>query len=392
MTDDITSLPGRVRRIEVDGKTVFLVGTAHVSQESVQDVRDTVAAVHPDAICIELCHARYRAMKQRDSWQKMDIFKVIKQRKALFLMAQLILTSFYRRLGRQFGVEPGAEMMEGARLAEETGAHLVLADRNIEITLKRVWGHLGWWHKFKMMTQVTVALVMGEDVEPEMIEKLKEQDQLDTLMASFADAYPEVKRRLIDERDTYLAQKIREAPGPQVVAVIGAGHVTGIERHIHQDADLEPLLQLPRRSMVGRILKWGIPAAILALLIYGFFKGGMQHSLESVYIWIGVNGILSALGAAIAMGHPLTVLSSFIAAPLTSLNPMVAAGWVAGLVQAWVRTPTVADLERLPEDIGSLKGFWSNPVCRILLVVVLANLGSAAGTWLAGFWIAARTL
>lgn len=392
MSEETIQLPERVRLVEVEGKTVYLVGTAHVSQESVQDVRDTIQAVHPDTIAIELCHARYRAMKQRDSWQKMDIFKVIKQRKALFLMAQLILTSFYRRLGKQFGVEPGAEMMEGARLADETGANLVLADRNIEITLKRVWGHLGWWHKLKMMTQVTVALIMGEDVEPEMIEQLKEQDQLDTLMASFADAYPEIKRRLIDERDTYLAQKIRTAPGERVVAVIGAGHVNGIVEHIQQEEDLEPLLQMPPRSIVPTLLKWGIPLAIVALLVYGFFKGGAQHSLESVYIWVGVNGVLSALGAAIAFGHPLTVVSSFVAAPLTSLNPMVAAGWVAGLVQAWVRTPTVADLERIPEDIGSLKGFWSNPVCRILLVVVLANLGSATGTWLAGFWIAARTL
>jgi pheromone shutdown-related protein TraB len=322
----------------------------------------------------------------------MNIFRVIRQGKSLFLLAQLILTSFYRRLGQQFGVEPGAEMMEGARLSEETGAQLVLADRNIEITLKRVWGHLGLWHKFKMITQVGVALLVGEDVEPEMIEQLKEQDQLDTLMATFADAYPEIKRRLIDERDTYLAQKIRSAPGQTVVAVVGAGHVAGIEQHIHHETDLEPLLQMPPRSIFPVLLKWGIPLAIIALLVYGFFKGGAQHSLESVYIWVGVNGVLSALGAALAFGHPLTVVTSFFAAPLTSLNPMVAAGWVAGLVQAWVRTPTVADLERLPEDIGSLKGFWSNPVCRILLVVILANLGSAAGTWLAGFWIAARTL
>lgn len=392
MAEETIQLPARVRTVDVEGRTVYLVGTAHVSRDSVEDVRRTIEAVRPDAVCIELCHARYRAMKQRDSWQRMDIFKVIRQRKALFLMAQLILTSFYRRLGQQFGVEPGAEMMEGARLAEATGAQLVLADRNIEITLKRVWGHLGLWHKLKMMTQVAVALVTGEEVEPEMIEQLKEQDQLDALMASFADAYPEVKRRLIDERDTYLAQKIRGAPGDSVVAVVGAGHISGIERHIHQDEDLEPLLEMPPRSWVPTFLKWGIPAAVLALLVYGFFKGGAQHSLESVYIWVGVNGVLSALGAALAFGHPLTVLTSFVAAPLTSLNPMIAAGWVAGLVQAWIRTPTVADLERLPEDIGSLKGFWSNPVCRILLVVALANLGSALGTWLAGIWIAARTL
>jgi pheromone shutdown-related protein TraB len=383
-------LPASVSHINSNGKNVYLVGTAHVSKKSVEDVRNTIEAVRPDTVCVELCAARHKAIVQRNDWKQMNIFKVIKEKKALFLLAQLILSSFYRMIGKQLGVQPGAEIIEGILRAEKNGSELVLADRDVEITLKRVWGHLNLWNRLKMAAQILAGLLFVEKIDENMIEDIKKKDQLETILETFTRSFPEVKKRLIDERDIYLAQKIRNAPGTTIVAVVGAGHVPGIKQHIHGHMALEPLIEIPPKSVIPAILKWAIPVLIAALLVAGFFKGGTQHGIESIYIWILVNGVLAALGAAIALAHPLTILASFIGAPLTSLNPMIAAGWVAGLVQAWVKKPTVSDFEELPTAITSLKGFWTNPVCKILLVVVMANLGSSLGTFISGGWITAR--
>ncbi len=241
------------------------------------------------------------------------------------------------------------------------------------------------------MFHLLTGLFVGADIDGDAIEELKDRDQLENVLKSFSEAFPEIKHRLLDERDIYLAEKIREAPGQIIAAVVGAAHVPGIERAIGERHPLEPLRQVPPRSSWGAILKWGIPGIIVALLVAGFVRDGAQHSVGSIQIWFLVNGTLSALGAALALAHPLTILSAFLGAPLTSLNPMIAAGWVAGLVQAWVKKPTVQDLEELPKAVASVKGFWMNPVSRILLVVVLANVGSSLGTFIAGVWIARRT-
>jgi len=390
-TADNIALPQRVAHVKVDDKDVYLVGTAHLSNESVEDVQTTVDLVKPDAIAVELCQGRYQAMTQADNWGKMNIFKVVRQKKAVFLLAQLIMTSFYRRLGEKLGIQPGAEMLKGIELAKETDAQLVLADRNIEITLKRVWGYLGFWNKVKLFFQLAMGVFSQEEIDSDMIEELKKQDQLEAVMAEFAGKFPEIKRRLIDERDTYLAQEIRTAPGKTIVAVVGAGHVPGITEQVQQDHCLDELKKLPPKSRWLPLLKWGLPLVILALLFYGFTKG-TEHGFENIYIWFLVNGVLSALGAALAFAHPVTILSALLAAPLTSLNPFFAAGWVAGIVQAVIKKPKVSDLEDLPDAIGTIKGFWTNPVTRILLVVALANLGSVVGTWIAGAWIAARSV
>jgi pheromone shutdown-related protein TraB len=211
-------------------------------------------------------------------------------------------------------------------------------------------------------------------------------------MAEFAEQFPQIKHRLIDERDIYLAQKIRSAPGEKIVAVVGAGHCKGIKKYIHQDNNLNELLEIPKKSIVPKLIGWGIPVLILTLFAYGFYRHGTEFLNKNLWIWFLGNGIPSAIGALIALAHPLTILSAFLFAPLTSLNPLIAAGWVAGLVQALVKRPTVNDFEDLPNAIYSVKGFWMNPVTRILLVVVFANLGSVIGTWFSGFWIAARSV
>ena len=383
-------IPSRVKRLDLGARQVYLVPTAHVSTKSVDDVRRTIEAVRPDVVCVELCEARYKNILDREGWKKTNIVKVIRQGKAMLLLASLVMAAFQKRIGDRLGVKPGAEMIEAIQGARATDARLVLADRDIQTTLKRTWARLGFWNKSKMLFQLTASLFAGEEIDEETVEQLKEEEKLGDILRLLADELPNLKETLIDERDVYLAQKIRESAGQRTVAVLGAGHVPGVLGHLDREHDLAPLEEVPRAGWPGKVIKWAVPGLIVALFVYGFLTGGAEQSLESVYIWILVNGVLSALGAAIALGHPLTIASAFVAAPLTSLNPMIAAGWVAGLVQCVVKKPTVEDLEGLPEAIGSVKGFWLNPTTRILLVVVLANLGSVVGTFVSGSWIAAR--
>jgi pheromone shutdown-related protein TraB len=391
MSNTLT-LPERVSHITLDGKDIYLVGTAHLSRESVEDVRKTIEQVQPDTICVELCKARYTTITQKDIWEKMDIFKIIREKKAALLLAQLILTSFYRRLGQKLGIQPGAEMLEAIKLAEERNTQLVLADRDIGITLKRVWGYLGFWNKLKLMMNLTMAVFSKEPIDDATIEKLKEKDQLESVMVEFADKFPEIKKRLLDERDVYLSQKVRSATGKTIVAVVGAGHVKGISSHILKEESIEELTKVPRKSALSMIIAWGVPTIIVGLIIVAFFTRGVEHSLENIYIWVLVTGSLSAIGAAAALAHPLTILSAFLAAPITTLHPMIASGWVAGLVQAWIKKPTVADFEDLPDAVETIRGFWINPVIKILLIAAFSNLGSMLGVYISGIWIAARSV
>ena len=383
-------MPSSATEVALEGKTIVVVGTAHVSAKSVQDVRDAVGALKPDTIAIELCEPRYQGMVKKNAWRETNLFNVVRQGKATFLLAQLALQAFYRRLGKQLEVEPGAEMLAGAACAEETGARLELIDRRIDVTLKRVWRHLGFWTRLRLVGTMVGAMFSSDEVGGDDIEALKQQDQLESLMGEMGKAFPEIKKRLIDERDVYLAQKLRALPGKKIVAVVGAGHVPGMLRSIRQDEPIDELDTLPARSRWSKIWPWLVPATVVGLVAWGFFRGGMEQGVDSIMIWVVVNGTCAALGAALALAHPFSIMAAFAAAPITSLNPTIAAGWVSGLVQAWIRPPSVGDFEKLPEALETFRGFVGNPIVRILLVVALSNLGSSLGTFLALPWIASR--
>ncbi len=388
--DILERLKGKLVRVEYGEKEIYILGTAHVSKDSVREVREAINEIRPDTVCVELCEARYESMFNEDKWKNMDIVKVVKQNKAFYLLMQLILSSFYKKIGDKLGVRPGADMIEAVYAAREIGAEIVLADRDVNITLKRVWGYLGFFKKIKLIGLMVSSIFSTEEITEQDIEKLRQKDQLEIALEEVASSLPEVKQRLLDERDIYLAEKIKSAPGKKILAVVGYGHVNGIVSNIPKENDLTPLETVPKKGKIAQFLKWLIPILIIGLLIYGFIKGGKDLSIESISLWIGINGTLSALGVALALAHPITIVSAFLAAPITSLNPMVAAGWVAGLVQAWVRKPKVQDIEELPHAILSVKGFWTNPVTKILLVVAFANIGSSIGTFLAGSMIASR--
>ncbi len=378
--------------LEIDDRKIHLVGTAHVSAQSVEDVRHVLAEVDPECVAVELCPARLQTLTQREAWLQLDVLQVLRDGKAMLLLSSLVMTSFQRRIADKLGVVPGAEMLAAVEWAKEHDRELLLIDRDIQATLKRTWAGLGFFTRLKTLFQMIGGLFVGDDLSQEDIEQLKQEGQLTDMLESLARALPAVKETLIDERDRYMAEKLRRGARPLTVAVVGAGHGPGIREQLQHEHDLEALERIPDPPWWPRLLQWGIPIAIVGLLAYGFVQGGIGESARSLGVWFGVNGTLSALGAAAAFGHPLTVVSAFLAAPLTSLNPMVAAGWVAGLVQAWVKRPTIRDLENLPNEITTVRGFWHNPVSRVLLVVALANLGSMLGTWIAGSWILARTL
>ena len=364
-------------------KEIILVGTAHVSKESAQLVGGVIESEKPDTVCIELCEARYQSIRQKEKWLDTDIIKVIKEKKSFLLLSNLLLASFQKRIADKFDIVPGAEMIKAIDAAEAVGARIHLADRNIRITLAKTWRAMGLWGKIKLLFHLLLSLGEIEEITEKDIEKMQQQDVLESLLADVGKSLPVLRDILIDERDQYLTHKIRTAPGHKIVAVVGAGHVPGIKKYWNEEIDINRLNQIPPKGKLSGLLKWIIPLGILVLFVWGFYHGGTHVGTNMITWWIMANGILAGLGAAIALAHPLTILSSILAAPLTSLNPMIAAGWVSGLVEAVSRKPKVRDFENLSSDILSVKGFWKNKITRILLVVVFTNLGSAIGTFVA---------
>jgi len=378
-----TSNNHSIHSIDINDKKITILGTAHVSKESAGLVTSVINEQRPDTVCVELCESRYKSIKQKQKWQETDIIKVIREKKTFLLLSNLMLASFQKRIAEKFDLRPGEEMIKAIETAELTGAEIHLVDRDIRVTLRRTFRNLGIWGKIKLFVQMIFSLGQIDDITEEDIENMKQKDALESILSEVGKKHPVIKKVLIDERDKYLACKIRNAPGNNIVAVVGAGHLPGIKKYIDQKIDIQELEQLPPKSKASVVLKWGFPSLILMLFILGFFFGGTHAGTHMIKWWLLANGLLAGIGALAALAHPLTIGSSILAAPLTSLNPMIAAGWVSGMVEALVRKPKVKDIVNLPEDILTVKGFWKNKVTRILLVVVFTNMGSAIGTFVA---------
>lgn len=372
-----------IHQLTFDDKQITFIGTAHVSRESAALVTQVIEEVKPDTVCVELCSSRYEALTKKDRWKDMDLLKVIKEKKAFLLLSNLMLASFQKRIGQKLGIKPGEEMVKAIQAAEAVGARLHLADRDIRTTLARTWHHMGLWTKVKLIGQLVVSMGEVDKIEEQDVERMKNQDVLETLLSEIGDVLPELRSILIDERDQYLAHKTRTAPGKKIVSVVGAGHIPGIKKYWNRPVDTDALDKMPPKSRLTRFLKWAIPSLILGLIVLGFFAAGPVAGTQMIKWWVLANAVLAGLGAALAFAHPLTILSAVAASPVTSLNPMIAAGWVAGLVEVLVGKPKVRDFESLGQDILSMKGFWQNKITRILLVVVLTNIGSAMGTFVA---------
>ena len=373
-----------VTRLVFEGKEILLIATAHVSKESVELVKQVIEEERPDSVCIELDEGRYQNIKNPKAWENTDIIKVIKSKRVGFLLANLALGSYQKRIAQKLDTPVGGEMLQGIKSAEETGAELVLADRSIQTTFLRIWRKLSLIEKAKLITSF---IIPGDDDDDELtdsdLQELLQKDMLESALSDMRKEFPKIGDILVSERDQFLAAKIKAAPGKKVVAVLGGAHVPGVTEEIHKKQDIESINVVPPKKKIGKVIGWAIPAVILFLILYAFamnFETGMQQ-LSSWVLW---NGALAALFTALFLGHPLSILTAFVAAPITSLNPMLACGWFAGLVQATVKKPTVQDVMNVHTDIFSLKGLYRNRFLKALMIVVFANIGSSIGTFVAG--------
>lgn len=372
-----------ITRLVKDGKEIIVVGTAHVSHQSVDLVTQVIEQEKPDTVCLELCQSRYQSITRSNEWQETDLFKAIRQKKAFLLLSNFFLAYFQKKIGQRVGITPGQEILSAIQAAAAVGAEIQLVDRDVRTTLLRAWRSMGLWMKLKLLGHLLTSLGELEEIDEQQIEKMKQEDVLGGMLAELGQSFPTIARVLIDERDQYLAHQVRTAPGEKIVAVVGAGHVPGIKKYWEQPVDLEQLNQVPPPGKIAGAIKWGLPMLIVAIFVAGFFRAGQAAGTDMLKWWILANASLAAMGAAAALAHPLTVVSAALAAPITSLNPMIAAGWVSGLVEAFLGKPRVRDFENLTEDISSVKGFWKNKITKILLVTVFTNVGSAVGTFVA---------
>ncbi len=378
-----------VTRITLGEREIILLGTAHVSRDSVDEVKQVIHDEEPDHVCVEIDAQRYKTLTEGQDWSKLSIDKVLKERKGFLLLANLVLQAFQKKLGENLGVKPGEEMKAAIDAAAEGEIPHTLADREIQITLRRAWSHSSLWNKMKMIASLLASIFSNEKLSEDEIEQLKQKNALQDMMEELADYLPSVKEVLIDERDRYLAANIFNAPGSRIVAVIGAGHVRGIIEWLYAfhesraETDLEEISNVPSPPKMNRILPWIIPAVIVGLIAAGFIHSGWNQGLRMFLYWVVVNGALSSVGAIVALAHPLTVLLSFIAAPFTSLNPTIGVGIVTGLFEGYIRRPRVSDFENIQTDILSVRGFFRNRFTHALVVFFLSSVGSAAGTFIA---------
>lgn len=366
---------------EDSNRRITIVGTAHVSKSSAELVEQTIREQMPDTVCIELCQSRYDNLTNPESWRNTDLFEIIKSGKTYLLLSQLVLSAFQKRIADKIGIRPGEEIRRAIEVSQELNIKISLIDREVKTTLKRAWHNASLLSMVKLMSSLFLSLFSKEEVTEDQIEKLKDHHDLTVVINEFGENLPGVKKALIDERDQYLIAKIKQNESNNIVAVVGAGHTPGMIKNYGKEISIEKLDEIPPSPLSFKILKYSIPILVIAVFIWGFFNLDTKKSFEIFLVWFLANGIFSALGTLIALGHPLTILTAFIAAPFTSLNPTIAAGWVAGLVESFLRKPKVRDLETIAQDLSSIKGVYKNQISRILLVVILANLGSTIGTF-----------
>jgi pheromone shutdown-related protein TraB len=369
-----------IQHIALENKDITLVGTAHVSYESAEEVRRTVEEIHPDAIAIELDQGRYNAMTQGKSWEKTDITQIIKQKKVGFLLANILLSSYQDRLAKQMDVRVGEEMRVAIELAHERDIEILCIDRDIQTTFLRIWRTLRLKDKWNLLIALVTSVFDDAKISEQEIEKLKEGDMIQAMISEFAGKFPSIVETLVYERDQVMAYQLKHNENEKIVAVVGAAHVSGIVKNIAMEYELQPLLSLPLKSQSSKYVTYIVPGILVVLLVLSSLKVP-SLALNTILRFVLINGTFAALGTLVAFGHPLSILTAFVMAPVGALSPVLATGWFAGLMEAWVRKPKVEDFLRINTDASSVKGFWKNRVLRILLVVIFANLFATIGTF-----------
>ena len=382
--------------LNLQDRKIVLIGTAHVSEESVKEVSQAITEIKPDCVSIELDEKRCESIKNPEKFRQLDIIKVLKNKQGFLLLANLVLSSFQKRMGQNVGVKPGDEMVSAMNTAEELGIQTKMVDRPIQVTLRRAWAKNSLWGKCKLLAALLSSAFSKEEISENQIEELKDRSEMDYMMNELSEYLPTVKQVLIDERDKYLASQIWDSPGKSVVAVLGAGHLPGVQAHLESIAagkettDVEEISKIPPKTIGSKIVGWIIPVIIIGLIAAGFIFGGRRIGSDMALSWFLWNAIPAAIGTLIAGGHPLTILIAFVSAPFTSLCPVIGVGFVTGIFQAIICKPKVEDMEKLTDDVSSIKGFYKNRILRVLLVFFLSSFGSMLGTFIGGANVATK--
>jgi len=388
-----------IERMRRDGVDYVILGTAHVSRASVHAVEALLETEHFDAVAVELCASRAHGIRDPEAFKQLDLFQVIRQGKAGMVAASLVLGSFQKRLAAQYGIEPGAEMKAAMDGADARNLPVWLVDREVGTTLKRAWRSVGFFQRFGLLAGMLGSVFEREEIAEADIEKLKESDLLESAFSEFATNSAPLYHALIAERDTFMAARLREngmrmdpdAPTRKVLVVIGAGHLKGMSEQLaHQHGDAQGLADdlavTPPASPWPKILAVGLVLAIFVAIGFAFYRSPSLGA-DAVKSWILLTGGLSALGALIAGGHPLSIVAAFVAGPLKPFRPGIPSGAFSAMAEAWIRKPRVIDFEHLRDDITHWTGWWKNRVARTLLNFFLVCMGTIAGEYIAGFHI-----
>ena len=392
-SDDLLS--GQPHRIvERDGVRYTLLGTAHVSQASVAAVEKAIDSGRYDAVAVELDAQRLQAMTDPEALARLDLVQVIRKGRVALFAANLALAAYQRRLASQLGIEPGAELKQAVGLARAQHLPVYLIDREVGTTFKRASARLGWFGKFKLAGGLLTGLFASDEVGEEEIEKLKQGDMLEASFGDFASESPELYETIIAERDRYMATRLREEGGQgarSVLAVVGAGHLAGLARHLADDTEeptalREQLEYIHQRRRVPWITL-GLLTVIVTGILIGFHRGGFAMGSDLLLQWALYTGGLAALGALLAGSHPLSILVAALAAPLKPFRLSVPAGTFSALVEVHLRKPAYPDFLTLRDDAQTLRGWYRNRVTRVVLTFLLTSAGSALGLWLAGVQI-----
>ncbi|MBI5556169.1 MAG: TraB/GumN family protein [Deltaproteobacteria bacterium] len=385
MSEEISHLKsGDVHIVEQDGRQFILVGTAHVSRESVQLVRQVIEEENPDCVCVELDAKRYESLSEKKRWKSLDLKQIIRNKQLSTLMINLVLASYQKKLGDQLGVMPGSELLEAATTAQAKNIPVSLCDRDVRVTMRRAWKSTSFWRKNYLVASLLASLFEETEITEEKLNELKETDVLSELLAELGKALPELKTVLIDERDTFLAEKIKRAKGQKIVAVVGAGHIKGVKQALGEDRSslMEEINTIPPVSPAWKVAGWLIPATILGSIGYIGYSKGFAVAGENMLYWILATGIPAAIGALVGLAHPVTILSAFVAAPITTLSPVIGVGHVTAFVQVMVQPPLVHEFESVLGDMSKIRRWWGNKLLRVFLAFMLPTFGGVIGVWL----------
>ena len=389
MEQNPRNYPSDVVVIKKDDKEIIVIGTAHISKQSANLVQEVIENEMPDSVCIELDERRYKALSEKNRWESLDVKTVIKEKQLTTLFVNIVLSSYQKKLGEKLGVLPGTEMLNAINTAKNLGLNIALCDREIRITIRRAWNSMSFWQKLKLFSSGFAGLFDKMELTEEKLQELKKKDVLSEMIDELGKSLPVLKKVLIDERDIYLSKKIEDTAGEKIVAVVGAGHVKGICRELEnkKEIDLSKLEHIPPSSRAFKIVGWGIPAIIIASVILIGYSKGFSAAQDNILFWILANGIPCSIGAILALAHPITIIASFLAAPITSLSPLIGAGYVAAFVQAYFQPPLVKEFQTVSDDIRKVKMWWKNKLLKILLVFILTGLGSLIGTYVGAYEI-----